>query len=108
MKTDWEYEQAVLDKLRLRRRKQRRARLTAGALAGVLAVVLSVARAAVTIREGAAAAGNTAGAGNTSVQDSGALAAIREQLWEYAAAQSDALLFEKRNNAGRSDGRGAR
>lgn len=91
MKTDWEYEQAVLDKLRLRRRKQRRARLTAGALAGVLAVVLSVGAAAVTIREGRL----PLGPGNTSVQDSAALAAIREQLWEYAAAQSDALLFEK-------------
>ena len=95
MKTDWEYEQAVLDKLRLRRRKQRRARLTAGALAGVLAVVLSVGAAAVTIREGRLPLETPLGPGNTSVQDSAALAAIREQLWEYAAAQSDALLFEK-------------
>lgn len=95
MKTDWEYEQAVLDKLRLRRRKQRRARLTAGALAGVLAVVLSVGAAAVTIWEGRLPLETPLGPGNTSVQDSAALAAIREQLWEYAAAQSDALLFEK-------------
>lgn len=96
MKTDWEYEQAVLGKLRIRRQKRRLARMTAGALAGVLAVALSVGAAAVTLREGRLPLETPLDFGDdTPVQDRATLAAIREQLWEYAAALSDDMAFER-------------
>lgn len=50
MKTDWEYEQAVREKLRQRQRHRRRSRLTAGVFGGVLALALTVGTAALTMR----------------------------------------------------------
>lgn len=92
MKTDWEYEQAVRDKLRLRRQKRRRARLTAGVLGGVLVLALSVSTAAMTMKKRPpVSAGDASGRpGSTGVsREELSLDEIKERLWAYFTTTPD-------------------